>query len=99
MKRPASVRVLGREFAIAYVKGKPLEKDELGEVDLHEYKIAVRDGLAADKEKAVALHEVVHAIDDILELNMTEKQVNGMENGLFAFLRENPRFINWLRGK
>ena len=99
MKRPKTVRILGRVFKVTYVIKGSLADDELGEVDLGKQRIAILEGMAADKERAVLLHEIVHGIDDILDLRMSEKQVEGIENGLFAVLSDNPRLPSYLRRK
>ena len=99
MPRPKRISILGRNFKVTYVIKGGLEDDELGEVDLNKQRIAILEGLAADKERAVVLHEIVHGIDDILDLKLTERQVEGLENGLFAVIKDNPRVIGYLRKK
>lgn len=95
--RPRKVSILGRVFKITYVIKGPLEDDELGEVDLSTQKMSILEGLSADKERSVVLHEIIHGIDDILDLGLSEEQVNGLENGLFAVMRDNPRVIAYIR--
>ena len=73
--------------------------DELGEVDLKTCRIAILTGMSADKERAVVLHEIIHAVDDILGLKMNEKQVEGIENGIFAVIKDNPGILRYLRGR
>lgn len=85
---------------VEYAKESPsLEADEIGCSDLENQHITVKDGMKPEQEKSTLLHEVIHAISDTLGLNLTEKEVQGLETGLFAFNRENPRFFSYLKGK
>jgi hypothetical protein len=42
------------------------------------------------------LHEVVHAIDNAMQLNMTERQVYCVTTGLIATLKDNQQFLEYL---
>lgn len=97
--RPASVKVLGQKFTITFTEGDPLDADDLGECAVDSLSIAVRDKLNPEKERLVLLHEVIHAIEDVLNLKLSEKQVEGLETGVYALIRDNPAFIKYLRTK
>jgi hypothetical protein len=74
-----------------------MEKDELGECDLEKQAITIKDGLKTEQETSTLLHECIHAISDSLGLGLSEKQVQGLETGLFDLNRANPRFFSSLR--
>ena len=95
--RPTKIKVLGQTFTINYVTGVPLDEDDLGECSVDTLTISVRDGLSPEKERLVLTHELVHAIEDVLGLKLREKQVEGLETGLYALIRDNPSFISYLR--
>ena len=82
-----------------YVNEAPLGKDEMGLCDLEAQAIHVKDGLKAEQEGSTVLHECIHAISDSLGLNLSEKQVQGLETGLYDLNRANPRFFPFLRRK
>ena len=95
--RPTKVKVLGQTFSISYVQGDPLEDDDLGECSVDKLTVSVRDGLPPEKEKLVVVHELIHAIEDVLGLKLKESQVEGLETGLYALIRDNPSLISYLR--
>ena len=97
--RPAKVKVLGQTFSINYVNGAPLEDDDLGECSVDNLTISVRDGLSPEKERLILTHELVHAIEDVLGLRLKEKQVEGLETGIYALIRDNPSPLRYLRRK
>ena len=99
MKKPApgprTVRVIGKTFAIEYVEavddegnsGEHRRDDQLIKIKLKQHPETLRETL---------LHEVIHAIDEQLDLGMKEKQVHRIAIGLFQVLRENPAFVEFL---
>jgi hypothetical protein len=97
MKRPERLRLLGKKWTVTY--GPLAHKDELGEEDLENQHITIKDGLKHEQEASTLLHECVHAISDSLGLGLTEKQVQGLETGLFDLNKSNPRFFSYLRKK
>jgi hypothetical protein len=96
MKRPERLRLLGKRWTVSYA---PLQKDELGECDLEHQSMTVKDGLKPEQEQSTLLHECIHAISDSLGLGLTEKQVQGLEAGLYDLNSSNPRFFAYLKKK
>ena len=96
MKRPERIRILGKAFKV--VNG-PIADDLNGECDTDTQTLAVRDGQPLESEQDTLLHEVIHAIDEAMGLKMKEAQVKGCATGLLAVMKDNPRFISYLRTK
>ena len=97
MKRPERLRLLGKRWTVTY--GPLPAKDELGECDLENQALTVKDGLKPEQEQSTVLHECIHAISDSLGLGLTEKQVQGLEAGLYDLNNGNPRLFSYLRKK
>ena len=95
--RPAKLKILGKKWSVDYVTDVPLAKDEMGLCDLEAKAIHVKDGIKKEQESSTLLHECIHAISDSLGLGLTEKQVQGLETGLFDLNNSNPRFFSYLR--
>lgn len=96
MSRPEHLKILGKKWSISYGF---LEKDDIGESDSEKQHITIKDGLKIEQERSTLLHESIHAISDTLGLGLTEKQVQGLETGLFDLNRVNARFFSYLRRK
>lgn len=81
-----SLNILGKAFRIDW-------KDELegalGETLTHRQLIRMQKGTPADTERETLLHEVIHAVDESLSLQLTEHQVHALACGLYAVLRDN----------
>lgn len=96
MKRPEKIRLLGKRWNVKYGQ---LDRDDLGECDLEKQSITVKDGLELEQEQSTLLHECIHAISDSLGLGLSEKQVMGLEAGLFDLNSSNPRIFSYLKKK
>ena len=97
--RPTKLKILGKKWTVDYVKDAPLEKDEMGICELEAQAIHIKDGLKSEQEGSTLLHECIHAISDSLGLGLSEKQVQGLETGLYDLNSANPRFFSFLRKK
>lgn len=95
--KPYAVRVIGKTYDIHYVSGKPLEEDDLGELDPALQRITIKKGQPLETEQDTVLHEALHAVDSELNLNLSEKQVRGLATGILAVLKDNPKFYQYLR--
>ena len=97
MKRPDTVRILGKTFHIQYVSAEPLAADEMGECDPDAQLISVREGQSLQGEQDTALHECIHALETLLALRLKHDDVVRLTTGIHALLRDNPSFVGYLR--
>jgi hypothetical protein len=95
-KRPKSIRVLGKSFAVVLEPAGVLERSNVGLCDSHAQTITVLEGLYPEDERETLLHEVVHAVDEAVFTDLTEHQVGALSRGLLAVFADNPAFAAWL---
>ena len=97
IRRPEAVRLMGRTFLINYVKGSVLaDQHDFGHIDYYSQVINVADNLTPVEEADTVLHELIHAIDLSMGLEMTEHQVHHLATGLIALLQDNPELGSYL---
>ena len=92
---PPKIRVLGRDLPIQYVDAEDMPK-AWGEYDYETQVVRIRTGQQPQFEADTVLHELIHAIDDVMQLGMTERQVHCSASGLIALFKDNPAFLEWL---
>lgn len=93
MKRPDKIKILGKAFAVNANVPEALN----GECDTDKQTISIRDGQPLESEQDTVLHEVVHAIDEAMDIKMKETQVKKLATGFLAVIKENPSFVSYLR--
>jgi hypothetical protein len=67
-----------------------------GEYDYETQIVRIRTGQQPSFEADTVLHELIHAIDDVMQLGMSERQVHCSASGLIALFKDNPTFLEYL---
>lgn len=92
MTIPSLLKIVGREYNVTKVE----ECDDVGGVDFENSAIVVKDGQQQLLEADTLLHESLHIIDDIFQLELSERQVYCITSGIIALLRDNPTLISYI---
>jgi hypothetical protein len=93
MNTPTLLKIIGREYDV--VKLQEYE-DQVGGVDFDTSVISLRAGQQKLLECDTLIHEAVHVIDEIFQLEMTERQVFCTVAGIIALLRDNPSLMPYI---
>lgn len=97
MTRPTSVRVQGKNFKIEYQKESGMPDGAMGLTKYMNLSILVQNGLPDPLEQEVVFHEIMHAIEKSLDLDLTEHQVEVLACGWVQVLRDNPKLIDYFK--
>lgn len=92
---PEKIDILGKKFTVELL-GPDDHPDCDGYMEFASLKIGLRLQPAMEYNQDTVLHEVTHAIDEILSLGLKEKQVHQLAAGVIAVLKQNPAFVEWL---
>lgn len=99
MKRPNSVRVQGKTFLIKYLKASQIPDDALGLTKYMDLSISVQDTIPLALEQEVVFHEITHAVEKSLDLDLSEHQVEVLSCGWVQVLRDNPGLLDYFKAK
>lgn len=97
MKRPERIRILGKRYTITWAT--KMEEGLNGLTDCDGLEITVVDNLKLDTEQDILLHEVLHAVEGQMGLDVEDTVIERLATGLLAVLKDNPRLITYLRRK
>lgn len=93
MTIPSLLNIVGREYNVVKIE----EYDEqVGGVDFATSTIVVKDGQQKLLEADTLLHESLHVIDEIFQLELTERQVYCITSGIIALLRDNTDLMPYI---
>ena len=95
MDCPSRIKVVGKNYAIE-ILDRVDEDDSLGYSDETNQKVLLKRAQHFEALKDTLLHEVVHAIDHAIGLDLREEQVRGLAGGILQVLRDNPKFARFL---
>lgn len=93
MSFPQKLKIIGREYKVEY-------NEELnglyGRCDERNQLISITPNQLPAIEVDTVLHEVVHAVSDMMNLQMKERQVYCITTGLIAVMKDNPELLDYL---
>lgn len=95
--RPRELRIAGKLFNVLWVKPAALESKNYGHTDIEKLEIAIRDNLPAAVERDTLLHEMLHGIDEQLDLELSEHQVEVLGCMLQQVFADNPALLTYLQ--
>lgn len=98
VKMPKTIRLAGRRVRMI-MENPTLNYGLQGVHCSWSNKIALNSGMADDQIKATAVHEIVHDLEELVGVGMSEKDVTAFSSVLFAALRDNPDLVRWLMDK
>jgi hypothetical protein len=94
--RGKSVDILGKTYNIKFLKDTKFEEDEFGEVDFDKMEISINVEKGTDHQRDTVVHEILHAIDYDMKLNLSEKQVRSLACAVYQVLKSNIKLRRWL---
>jgi Zn-dependent peptidase ImmA (M78 family) len=98
MYRPKYIRLLGVSIPVIVSNSKSEDPEEevFGVWDPNEMTITVNAECGEVQERVTVLHELVHAIDDFLDLEMSHQEVYVLSQVMYQVLIDNPKFVDYL---
>ena len=96
MKVPKKVKIGCYDFTVNW-EDKPIQDNDLccGIMSLNNHSITLSSSMLADKIPETFLHEIIHAIDDMYNLELGENRVNVLGIQLYQVIKDNKlSFLN-----
>jgi len=92
MKIPQKINILGRIYTVILCDPADQGNDNLGTHWLRYTKIYINDQQDEQARESCLIHEIIHAINGILDIGLKEAQTRRLEAGLYQVLKENKLF-------
>ena len=98
MNRPTHIRLLGVSIPLIVSNSKSVDPEEevYGVWDPNDMTITINPECEPVQERVTVMHELVHAIDDFLYLEMTHQEVYILSQVLYQVLIDNPQLTDYL---
>lgn len=91
-----TVRILGLDYEIEEVECVSKEELRRGEINFLTNQIRIDKSMPEDLKKRVLIHEMMHAIFDLLgfeDLCTDENKVQSIATALHQVIRDNPKLL------
>lgn len=91
MNIPKKLKVGGHEYIVEITKSYEESKghENWGRTNHAKLKIYIDQELSETKKEETFIHELLHAVDNLMGNNLKEGQVEKIANGLYAVLKDN----------
>lgn len=101
MKRPERIRVMGKRWTVQWKDEVRDEKGKIlnGQADSDALVIEMCNKLALETEQDILLHEVLHAVEGQMGLDVKDTVIERLATGLLAVFKDNPGLMAYLRKK
>lgn len=105
--RPETVSVLGKPITFKYVP----PGDDLLKVNSEDLNpgvacsfpdrqlIALEEGQPLEQEQDAVIHELLHIIEDYMDIKASEKTVQKFATGWLSVIKANPKLVRYLMRK
>lgn len=87
---PNKVNVLYKLYEVEEQHNLHDEHELYGQIHYLPEKIFLNADASVEQKKATLLHELLHALDEMYNINLKEKQVEKLGNALYMLIRDNP---------
>lgn len=95
---PKTITILGQKWSIQQYPLQIERPDEQGYCDANNGKVFYRMAESGDVNRDTILHEIMHGIENLMDLELEEREVRLMATGLLDVLRDpaNAAFWAWM---
>jgi Zn-dependent peptidase ImmA (M78 family) len=88
------MNILGINYKINYIDDGGRNDPNMGCSDTKMLYINIKKSLPKENQILTLLHEVIHIVDDMLLLEMKEKQITALASGLYQIVKSNQWFLD-----
>jgi hypothetical protein len=95
MNWPKSIRIGPYTYSVSFKK-RVTTKDHYGEILFKPQTITIKEGLSDERTLTVLVHEILHGIDEVIGVELSENQVTYLANALVALWHDNREAFDQL---
>lgn len=89
MNIPDKIKVGGNVYPIRFVENMGIDRNLYGNTNHSVGFIEIDASLVGQTKKSTFIHEMLHALDNVYDIGLSEHQVSLLEAALYAFLEDN----------
>lgn len=101
MNIPDKVKIGWKDFKVIITEpSSVLKSDSLdcyGDIYWEKNEIRLNKANEPDQMECTLVHEILHGISDMGELNLTEDIIIRLANGLYCVIKDNPKMFEVLK--
>ena len=88
-KIPSKVKIGGLEYNISIEENMTRDRARYGESCGNKHEIKIDPSSSQQLQETTFIHEILHQIDFVYNIDLKHEQVYALEAGIYAFLKSN----------
>ena len=95
MNIPDKVKIGFKDYKVNKVDGEVTEGNIVcyGVIHFDDGFIDISKKCSEDMQECALIHECVHGIDDIFDIDLSEEQIKKLGKGIYSFIKDNPQLF------
>ncbi|ADL40306.1 hypothetical protein phiCTP1_gp5 [Clostridium phage phiCTP1] len=95
MKIPGIVKIGFMDYLVSIYDHPIIDSGDVcyGTIGYESGNISIDGTVDKELQKCVLVHEIVHGIDDMCDIGLTEEQVVKLGKGLYQVIKDNPEMF------
>lgn len=95
MQMPSKLKLLSTEFDIVHTDDDTIHGQ--CQVSWEGQAILLHKDNSNDRQASTLIHEIIEAINMLMELELKHRQITSLELGLYSAMKENEDMMMWLQ--
>jgi len=88
-----TLKIMGVQYQINFVDDNTRTDCAMGRMDSKAAIININKSMPEDNQRVTLLHEVMHCLSEMLNLELTEKRIAGLSTGIFEVMEINQYYF------
>jgi len=91
---PSTIKIGGMDYTVEEKENEVRDKGRSGYSNANNQSIVVDKDMPQQLKETTFIHEVLHQIDYVYNIELSHKQVYMLEAGIYAFIKNNPSILS-----
>lgn len=91
---PQKIKILYKDYTVIQEQNVHDGRDDLyGQIDYAGQVIRLDERYSAEQKKSTLIHEIVHGLDDMYQIGLSEKKVSKLGVAFYQMIKDNPELF------
>lgn len=91
---PEKIKILYKDYTVTQEQNLHDGNDDLyGQINYSDQTIRLDEQYSDEQKKATLIHEIVHGLDDMYQIGLSEKKVSKLGVAFYQMVKDNPELF------
>lgn len=91
---PEKIKILYKDYTVTQEQNLHDSEDDLyGQISYSDQTIRLGKQYSDEQKKVTLIHEIIHGLDDMYQIGLSEKKVSKLGVALYQMIKDNPELF------